>query len=174
MEIDTQGTFNMCHACFHELKKSGRGLILNISATLHYTATWYQSHVSAAKAAIDSLTRSFALEWGDYKIRVNGIAPGPIADTAGFSKLGGEMAGLDHQWIAPLGRAGTKLEIALAAVYLACDVTGSYISGHTLIVDGGNWLMKRQLAPRDAIREYSRQIEKPSRDADVGRTRSKL
>ena len=47
------GVFNICHAAFPELKKSGDALIINISATLHYGATWYQVHASAAKAAID-------------------------------------------------------------------------------------------------------------------------
>ena len=56
---------------------------------------WYQAHVCAAKAAIDALTRSLALEWGEYGIRVNGIAPGPIADTAGFTKLGGSLVDSD-------------------------------------------------------------------------------
>jgi peroxisomal 2,4-dienoyl-CoA reductase len=46
-------------------------------------ATWYQAHASAAKAAIDSLTRSLGLEWGEFGIRVCGVAPGPIADTPG-------------------------------------------------------------------------------------------
>lgn len=82
MEIDTGGVFNMCHSSFAPLKASG-GCIINISANLQYGATWFQAHASAAKAAIDSLTRSLALEWGTEGIRVNGIAPGPIADTAG-------------------------------------------------------------------------------------------
>lgn len=50
--------------------------MLNISATLHYGATWFQAHASAAKAAVDSLTRSLGLEWGAYGVRVVGIAPG--------------------------------------------------------------------------------------------------
>ncbi|PWA48290.1 peroxisomal 2,4-dienoyl-CoA reductase [Artemisia annua] len=56
------------------LRRAGRtddtgGLILNISATLHYTASWYQIHVSAAKAVVDAITRNLALEWGaDYDI----------------------------------------------------------------------------------------------------------
>ncbi|PIN12223.1 Reductase [Handroanthus impetiginosus] len=96
MDIDSVGTFTMCHEALKYLKKGGPGrslsssggFILNISATLHYTATWYQIHVSAAKAAVDALTRNLALEWGtDYDIRVNGIAPGPIGDTQGLSKL---------------------------------------------------------------------------------------
>jgi 2,4-dienoyl-CoA reductase [(3E)-enoyl-CoA-producing], peroxisomal len=62
-------------------------VIINISMTLHYGATHFQVHSSAAKAAIDSLTRSFALEWGPKRIRVVGLAPGPIADTPGMAKL---------------------------------------------------------------------------------------
>lgn len=82
MDIDTVGTFMMCRAAFPHLR-AARGTVINISATLHYGATWYQAHASAAKAAIDSLTRSLALEWGEFGIRVNGVAPGPIQDTAG-------------------------------------------------------------------------------------------
>ena len=89
MEIDTLGVYNASHAAVGALKRdkwaagaterTDSALILNISATLHYGATWYQAHASAAKAAIDSLTRSMALEWGEHGIRVVGIAPGPIS-----------------------------------------------------------------------------------------------
>ncbi|KAK9937400.1 hypothetical protein M0R45_014194 [Rubus argutus] len=93
--IDSVGTYTMCYEALKYLKKggpgrssSGGGTILNISATLHYTASWYQIHTSAAKAAVDATTRNLALEWGtDYDIRINGIAPGPIGDTPGISKL---------------------------------------------------------------------------------------
>merc|ERR1712066_875148 len=88
MDIDTLGVFNMSRVAFEHLKASRfGGVITNITATLHYTATWYQSAPVAAKAAIDALTRNLALEWGDYGIRVNTVAPGPIADTPGFRKL---------------------------------------------------------------------------------------
>jgi len=53
MVLAAAGVYNMSHAAFPELKKSGDALIINISATLHYGATWYQVHASAAKAAID-------------------------------------------------------------------------------------------------------------------------
>lgn len=86
MEIDTIGTYNMCHAACEALTKS-KGSVINISATLQYGATWYQVHASAAKSAVDSLTRTLALEWGYYGVRVNGIAPGPIADTPGMAKV---------------------------------------------------------------------------------------
>lgn len=83
MEIDAVGTFTMSRAAFEALKQNSESVIINISATLHYGATWYQVHASAAKAAVDSITRSLALEWGEYGIRVNGVAPGPIRGTAG-------------------------------------------------------------------------------------------
>lgn len=82
MEIDLFGTFNMSRAAFPELQKT-KGNIINISATLHYGATPWQTHAASAKAGVDSITRSLALEWGDFGIRVNGIAPGPIKDTEG-------------------------------------------------------------------------------------------
>ncbi|XP_021901578.1 peroxisomal 2,4-dienoyl-CoA reductase-like isoform X2 [Carica papaya] len=128
IDIDAVGTFTMCHEALKYLKKGGPGkdpfsggIIINISATLHYTATWYQIHVSAAKAAVDSVTRSLALEWGtDYDIRVNGIAPGPIEDTAGLSKLGpDELVGKARSM--PLFKFGEKWDIAMAALYLTSD-----------------------------------------------------
>nr|GEW18115.1 hypothetical protein [Tanacetum cinerariifolium] len=129
MDIDSVGTFTMCHTALNYLKKGGPGrinddaggLILNISATLHYTASWYQIHVSAAKAAVDSITRNLALEWGtDYDIRVNGIAPGPINDTPGMRKLGPEeIKAKRTKEVMPLFKLGEKSDIAFAALYLA-------------------------------------------------------
>mmetsp|Transcript_7449 Transcript_7449/g.26547 ORF Transcript_7449/g.26547 Transcript_7449/m.26547 type:complete len:198 (-) Transcript_7449:475-1068(-) len=87
MDIDAVGTFNMCRASFSALARSPTPVIINISATLHHGATWLQAHASAAKAAVDSLTRSLALEWGQYGIRVVGVAPGPVEATAGMTKL---------------------------------------------------------------------------------------
>ena len=75
VDIDLKGTFHTCRAALPYLKARG-GVILNISATLHYVGTAAQLHVSAAKAGIDALTRNLAVEWGAYGIRVNGIAPG--------------------------------------------------------------------------------------------------
>lgn len=129
MDIDSVGTFTMCHEALKYLKKGGQGqssstggMILNISATLHYTATFYQIHVSAAKAAVDAITRNLALEWGtDYDIRVNGIAPGPIGDTAGMSKLGPDEIDSKARDNIPLYKLGEKWDIAVAALYLASE-----------------------------------------------------
>lgn len=63
LDIDLVGTYNMSRACFPALRNSGDGSIINISTTFHYTSGWYQTHAAAAKSAIDTLTRQFALEW---------------------------------------------------------------------------------------------------------------
>jgi len=143
MEIDTMGVFNMCHAAFPHLKKSGDALICNISITFHYRAQWYQIHPSAAKAAIDSMTRNLALEWGEYGIRTVGVAPGPIGDTAGWTKLSGVDNVEDSEdevakAIVPVGRLGSKFDIAMAVLFMA-TAAGDYINGHTIVVDGIKW-----------------------------------
>jgi peroxisomal 2,4-dienoyl-CoA reductase len=138
LDIDTKGTFNVCRAAFDELKKN-QGQILNISATLHYLATPYQIHVSAAKAGVDAITRNLAVDWGKYGIRVNGIAPGPIEDTEGMKRLVPEAVKENLKKRVPLGRFGKTRDIENAAVFL-CSDAASYVNGVTLIVDGGHWL----------------------------------
>ncbi|KAF8390891.1 hypothetical protein HHK36_023190 [Tetracentron sinense] len=181
MDIDSVGTFTMCHEALKYLKKGGLGrgpsnggTILNISATLHYTASWYQIHVSAAKAAVDSITRSLALEWGtDYDIRVNGIAPGPIEDTAGLSKLAPVEIKSKAKEYRPLYKVGEKWDIAMAALYLASDA-GKYINGTTLILDGGLWLSRPRYMSKESVNQLSRAVENRSRKSPVGVPASKL
>ncbi|WCJ37080.1 Peroxisomal 2 4-dienoyl-CoA reductase [(3E)-enoyl-CoA-producing] [Euphorbia peplus] len=182
MDIDTVGTFTMCHEALKYLKKGGLGRgvsdgggsIINISATLHYTASWYQIHVSAAKAAVDALGRNLALEWGtDYDIRVNGIAPGPIGDTPGITKLVAHETALLRGQVQPLFKLGEKWDIAMAALYLTSNA-GKFVNGTTMIVDGGIWLNRPRLGPKDAVKQLSRSVEKRSRKAPVGLPPSKL
>ncbi len=139
VDIDTKGTFNVCRASFEELKKT-KGQILNISATLHYLATPMQIHVSAAKAGVDAITRNLSVEWGRHGIRVNGIAPGPIEDTEGMKRL--LMPELKEKLTRkiPLQRFGRIADIENAALFLTSDAA-SYVSGVTLVVDGGQWLL---------------------------------
>src|SRR5215210_3083636 len=138
VDIDLKGTFNVSRAAFTELKKR-RGLILNISATLHYTGTPYQLHVSAAKAGVDALTRNLAVAWGRHGIRVNTIAPGPIEDTEGMKRLVPEPVKERLRRNIPLGRFGRIADIEKAAVFL-CSDAASFINGVVLVVDGGHWL----------------------------------
>ncbi|TQE08798.1 hypothetical protein C1H46_005646 [Malus baccata] len=181
MDIDAVGTFTMCYEVLKYLKKggpgrgsSGGGTILSISATLHYTAAWYQVHVSAAKAAVDATMRNLALEWGtDYDIRVNGIAPGPIGDTPGMSKLAPTEINSKVRDYMPLYKLGDKWDIAMAALYLTSDA-GKFINGTVIVVDGGLWLSRPRHLPKEAVKQLSRSVEKRSRDAPVGVPSSKL
>lgn len=181
MDIDSLGTYTMSYEALRYLKKGGLGkepseggVILNISATLHYTAAWYQLHVSAAKAAVDSITRSLALEWGaDYGIRTNGIAPGPISDTTGVRKLDPqEMKNIGRER-RPLLKYGEKWDIAMAAVYLVSDA-GKFVNGTVLVVDGGLWLSCPRTIPKKEVKNLSRVVESRSRTSPVGLPSSKL
>ena len=137
IDIDLLGTFNATKACSEALMASRDGLVLNISATLHYHGTPLQIHASAAKAGIDAVTRNLAVEWGRFGVRACGIAPGPIGDTEGMKRLApGDAADKAKQFI-PAGRFGTIDEIAAAAVYLRSPAA-AYITGHVLVVDGGH------------------------------------
>ncbi|KAE9592816.1 hypothetical protein Lal_00029126 [Lupinus albus] len=181
MDIDSVGTFTMCHEALKYLKKGGQGrnsssggVILNISATLHYTANWYQVHVSAAKAAIDATTRNLALEWGtDHDIRVNGIAPGPISGTTGLSKLAPDELNNKEREERPLYKLGEKWDVAMAAIYLVSDA-GKFVNGDTLIIDGGLWLSQPRYMSKEAVKQVSRSIEKKSRVAPFDVPKSKL
>ena len=144
VDIDLKGTFNVCRAAFAQLKEH-RGQILNISATLHYSATPLQLHVSAAKAGVDALTRNLAVEWGRHGIRVNAIAPGPIEDTEGMKRLVPEPVKDRLLKKIPLGRFGRIADIEKAAVFL-CSDAASFINGTILVVDGGQWLAGNRLA----------------------------
>src|SRR5713101_757650 len=143
VDIDLKGTFNVSRAALPHLKAQG-GSVLNISATLPYLGTMGQAHASAAKAGIDALTRTLAVEWGPHRIRVNGIAPGPIEGTEGVRRLTNEKSRESAQRLNPLGRMGTVDDIANAALYL-CSDAASFVNGVTLVVDGGLWLRSARI-----------------------------
>ena len=143
VDIDLKGTFNVCRAAFNELKKNG-GQILNVSATLHYGGTPYQLHVSAAKAGVDALTRNLAVEWGAHGIRVNAIAPGPIEETEGMSRLVPSEIKERLRRRIPLGRFGRIRDVERCAVFL-CSDAASFINGAVIVVDGGLWLNNKML-----------------------------
>ncbi len=136
VDIDLLGSFHVLHSAYPHLKKPGAAVI-NISAPQAFVPMPMQSHVCAAKAGVDMLTKTLALEWGPVGIRVNSIAPGPIADTEGMRRLAPteEILELTKRSV-PLQRLGEASEIGAAAMFLASD-SGSYVSGVVLPVDGG-------------------------------------
>ncbi|HEV3168427.1 MAG TPA: SDR family oxidoreductase [Isosphaeraceae bacterium] len=136
LDIDAKGTWNMSRAVYHAAMSAHGGQILNISATLHYGGTPQQLHVSAAKAAVDALTRNLAVEWGPQGIRVNAIAPGPIGDTEGARRLfPGEMAERLRQTV-PTRRLGTIADIVNLALFVLSDAAEN-INGAIFVSDGG-------------------------------------
>lgn len=141
VEIDLVGTFNASRACFRALSERG-GSIVSITATQAWVPTPLQCHAGAAKAGIAKLTQDLALEWGGSKIRVNAVAPGPIADTEGMRRLAPADSEAQQRLerSMPIGRWGTVAEVADAVLFLVSPAAG-FITGTTLVVDGGQSLV---------------------------------
>ncbi|MBX3229854.1 MAG: SDR family oxidoreductase [Labilithrix sp.] len=139
IDIDLCGTFNACRASFQHLVKPGASIV-SITATQAEVPTPLQVHAGAAKAGIEKLTRDLALEWGRFGVRVNAVAPGPIEGTEGMTRLapGGAEDMLKKR--VPLARYGTIDEVASAVLYLVSPAA-TYITGTTLLIDGGTTLI---------------------------------
>jgi peroxisomal 2,4-dienoyl-CoA reductase len=153
IDIDVLGSYNTVKATLPYLAESAGkhktdgktqppngtgGRIIFVSATLHYAGTPLQSHVSVAKAGVDAMAASVAIEQGPKGITSNVIAPGPIADTEGMSRLSKKEVKEKAYKAIPSGRFGTVKEIADATIYLFSDA-GNFVNGETLVVDGGAW-----------------------------------
>lgn len=136
-DIDTLGTWHVMRAAYDALTKPGASVI-NISAAQAWIAMPLQVHVCAAKAGVDMITRCLAMEWGRDGIRINSVAPGPIAGTEGMARLAPtpEAEARVNSGV-PLGRMGTVDEIADACMFLSSDAA-RYISGAVIPVDGGS------------------------------------
>ncbi|MEE3330163.1 MAG: SDR family oxidoreductase [Myxococcota bacterium] len=135
VDIDLLGTYNVSKAAYDAWFGEHGGAIVNISAPFERMGAAFQAHVAAAKMGVDSLTRSCAIEWGPKGIRVNGVAPGPIEGTEGMSRFAELMSG-DEKAPTPLGRMGTKRDIANAVLFL-CSDAASFITGQVFAVCGG-------------------------------------
>ncbi|WP_339094485.1 SDR family oxidoreductase [Deinococcus sp. VB343] len=134
VEIDLLGTYHTVKAAAPHLKKPG-GTVLSISA--YGVPVPMQAHVVAAKAGVDALTRTLAVEWGTRGIRVNAIIPGPIDGTEGMARLAPDEKSRQRvEKSVPLGRMGVPQDIANAALFLVSDAA-SYVTGVILPVDGG-------------------------------------
>jgi NAD(P)-dependent dehydrogenase (short-subunit alcohol dehydrogenase family) len=140
LEIDVLGTFNACRAAFEHLRKPG-ACVLNISAPQAYLPMAMQAHVCAAKAGVDMITRTLAIEWGGSGVRVNSITPGPIDDTEGMRRLApAEDTRKKLIQALPLQRFGSKQDIAQLALFLSSDAS-SYVTGSIMVCDGGQSLL---------------------------------
>jgi NAD(P)-dependent dehydrogenase (short-subunit alcohol dehydrogenase family) len=140
IDIDLVGTFNVMRQGFQHLRLPGASCI-NISAPQSIHPYPGQSHVNAAKAGVDMLTRTLAVEWGAEGVRINSIIPGPIADTEGMARLAPNPEAMERSKKGtPMKRLGTKDEVADLALFL-CSDAAAYITGAIIPVDGGLSLM---------------------------------
>jgi NAD(P)-dependent dehydrogenase (short-subunit alcohol dehydrogenase family) len=135
VDIDLSGTFHTFRAAYSRLRRPGASLIA-ISSGQAMRPVWGQAHASAAKAGIESLVRTLALEWGPEGIRVNSLCPGPIADTEGVNRLISDQQTERITARIPTRRYGRHEEIANAAIFLLSSAS-SYVTGSTLMCDGG-------------------------------------
>jgi 3-oxoacyl-[acyl-carrier protein] reductase len=132
LAITLTTAFNVVQQVLGSLVGRGWGRIVNVSSVTGPLVSYAgQGPYAAAKAGMDGLTRTLAVELGPYGITVNSVLPGWIA-TASSSE-----SELRSGQFTPIGRAGTPEEVAAAVVFLTTP-SASYITGHTLVVDGGN------------------------------------
>lgn len=118
------------------------GTILNIVTTYAWTGSGYVVPSACAKAGVLAMTRSLAVEWAKYKIRLNAIAPGPFPTEGAWSRLlpGDLVKKFDPANFVPVGRVGEHQELANLAAYLMSDYS-AYVNGEVVTIDGGEWLM---------------------------------
>ena len=138
LDVDLTGTFVACREFGHHFVRGGSGSIVNISSIAAFIGSNPEYHVAydVAKAGVSQLARSLAVEWAQYGVRVNAVAPGrtrtPILDTVGM-----DDPRRMTQWIdqIPMDRLLEAEEIAAAVAFVALDATA--MTGQTLLVDGG-------------------------------------
>ena len=143
VDIDLLGTYNVSKAAYDAWLAENGGNIVNITAPFEQMGPAFQAHVAAAKTGVNSLTRTCAVEWGPKGIRTNAVAPGAISNTEGLERF--EKVGDDSRPQSPLGRAGSKREIANTVLFLVSEAA-SYVSGQVIYVDGGSGVDSMKLA----------------------------
>jgi len=137
MNLNLKGVIFLSQAVARVMKEQGGGKIINVSSV---TAFRHETNIgvySISKAALTMATKIMAQEWADYNIRVNAIAPGHIHTRLGDS-IFEAMPEYEGEFLkrVPLGRIGNPEEIVGAMIYLASDAS-SYVTGETIVVDGG-------------------------------------
>jgi 3-oxoacyl-[acyl-carrier protein] reductase len=134
LQTNLSSVYTTCKKIVRPMLKARKGTIINISSVVGIMGNAGQTNYSASKAGLIGFTKSLAREVASRGVRVNAVAPGYI-ETAMTENLNEAARTALTQQI-PLGRTGTPQEIAAAVLFLASDAAG-YITGQTLVVDGG-------------------------------------
>ena len=148
VDITLNGTFNCAREMGRRHLAAGTpGSVINIGASYAWTGGPGFAHSAAAKAGVKSLTESLAVEWGPYGIQVNCLVPGlfPHEDMTTDIRSSLDRTS-DKDTCQPALRVGERQELGWAATFLASPY-GRFISGHTLVVDGANWLRRSMTSP---------------------------
>ena len=136
LSINLRGAFQMARQCGQSMQAAGKGSIVLVSSQIGSVGHPRAAAYAASKAGINGLVRSMALELAPAGVRVNAVAPGPVATPMTAEALADpERAGALTAQI-PLGRLGEPREIAAAIRFLISD-EASFITGHVLTADGG-------------------------------------
>ncbi|KOV89659.1 SDR family NAD(P)-dependent oxidoreductase [Nocardia sp. NRRL S-836] len=133
-DVNVRGTYFLTAALAPAMVAKGKGAIVNISSIGADVGNAVTSVYSASKAAMDALTRSWAVEFGAHGVRVNSVAPGPIRTEAAVEHAGEVFEAFSDQL--PLARVGEPEEIADVVLFLASD-RSSFVTGTVLAADGG-------------------------------------
>jgi NAD(P)-dependent dehydrogenase (short-subunit alcohol dehydrogenase family) len=159
VDIDLLGSYHVLRAAYPLLRKPG-AVIINVSAPQAFLPMPLQSHVCAAKAGVDMLTRVLAIEWGGDGIRVNAVVPGPIEGTEGMLRLAptDETREIVRATV-PAARWGTPRDVADVCLFLASPLA-AYVTGVVLPADGG-WSLGGAVTAMTAI---AAQLPARSRD----------
>lgn len=142
IDIVLKGSVN-CTLAFGKdwIKKELKGTMMNIVTTYAWTGSGYVVPSACAKAGVLAMTRSLAVEWAKYNIRMNAIAPGPFPTKGAWDRLmpGDMKEKFDMKKQIPLNRVGEHQELANLAAYLVSDFS-AYVNGEVITIDGGEWL----------------------------------